>query len=77
MNILPKGAHSMRIIALPLARVKVSPDAKRNPSPDLNASTMLVFYHFDLISPCSRREDLSWHKTVLKNADEQSFGSLE
>ena len=57
----------MRIIALPLARARVSPDAKIKPSPNLNAGTMLVFYHFDLISPCSGREDLSRHKTVLKN----------
>lgn len=58
----------MRIIALPLARVKVSRDAKIKPFPNFNANTtVLVFYHFDLISPFGGREDLSWHKKVLKS----------
>lgn len=56
----------MRVIALPLARVKISPDAKLKPS-DSNANNLLVFYHFDLLSPCGGRKDLSWHKKVLKS----------
>ncbi|KAH0832081.1 hypothetical protein J3R83DRAFT_12989 [Lanmaoa asiatica] len=53
----------MRIIALPLARVKGSRDSKTKPSPD----SMLVFYHFDLISSCDGGEDLPWHKKVVKS----------
>lgn len=64
MNILPR-AHSMRIIALPLARVKISPGTKLKVS-DTNANTLLVFYHFDLISPYGR-EDLSWSPKVIKS----------
>jgi hypothetical protein len=55
----------MRIIALPLARVKISPNAKLKPS-DSNANTLLAFYHFDLLPPCGGRKDLSWHKNALK-----------
>ncbi|KAI9573572.1 mitochondrial K+-H+ exchange-related-domain-containing protein [Boletus coccyginus] len=66
MNILPKGVHPMRIIAFPLARVKISPDSRPKPS-DFNANTVLVFYHFDLISPCGGRKDCSWHRKVLKS----------
>jgi hypothetical protein len=65
MNLFPKGVHSMRIIALPLARVKISPNAKLKPS-DSNANTLLAFYHFDLLPPCGGRKDLSWHKNALK-----------
>ncbi|KAN0087596.1 Mitochondrial K+-H+ exchange-related domain containing protein [Tylopilus felleus] len=65
MNILSKGAHSMRIIALPIARVRMSPDAKPKPS-NSNVNTLLVYYHFDLVSPYGARNDLSWHKKALK-----------
>ena len=56
----------MRVIALPLSRVKISPGAKLGLSGS-NANTLLVFYHFDLLSPCGGRslKDLSWHKKVL------------
>lgn len=67
MNIVQKGAHPMRIIALPLARVKKSQGAKTSPYADIDANTMLVFYHFDLISPPGGREDLSWHRKTLKS----------
>lgn len=63
----------MRIIALPLARVKVS-RAKIKPFPNFNANTVLVFYHFDLISPFSGREDFSWHKKVLKSVMNKAAG---
>ncbi|KAF8551686.1 hypothetical protein OG21DRAFT_1417510 [Imleria badia] len=56
----------MRIIALPLTRVKLSPDAKLKVS-DSSANSLLVFYHFDLISPYGEPKDLSWHKRMLKN----------
>lgn len=55
----------MRIIALPIARVRMSPDAKPKPS-NSNVNTLLVYYHFDLISPYGARNDLSWHKKALK-----------
>lgn len=58
----------MRIIAFPLARVKISPDTKPRPS-DFSVNTVLpvVYYHFDLLSPCGGRKDLSWHRKVLKS----------
>lgn len=56
----------MRIIALPLARVKISQGARINPSTNFNANTLLVYYHFDLISQRGGSEDLSWHKKARK-----------
>ncbi|KAF8442889.1 mitochondrial K+-H+ exchange-related-domain-containing protein [Boletus edulis BED1] len=66
MNLTSKGAQSMRIIALPLARIKISAGAKLKPS-DYNANNLPVFYHFDLISPYAGRKDLPTHKKVLKS----------
>ena len=55
----------MRIIALPLARVKISQGSRKN----FDVNTMLVFYHFDLISPRGDTGgDFSWHQKVLKGA---------
>ena len=68
MNMLQKGAHSMRIIALPVARAKLSQGAKVNPYANPDADSLLVFYHFDQISSRGEHEDLSWRKKVLKNA---------
>lgn len=62
----------MRIIALPLAKVRIPPGAKQEPS--FNANNLLLFYHFDLVSPCPGlgHTDLSWHKKVLKSVTEKA-----
>lgn len=62
----------MRIIALPLAKVRIPPGAKLEPS--FNANNLLLFYHFDLVSPCPGRTDLSWHRKVLKSVTDKATG---
>jgi len=51
----------MRIIALPLARAKFP----LKPHTVFNANRLLVYYHFNLVSPCGAEGEQSWAKIFL------------
>ncbi|EGN98487.1 hypothetical protein SERLA73DRAFT_183524 [Serpula lacrymans var. lacrymans S7.3] len=49
MSSVRKTIRSMRILALPLARPKIPPEAVSNPNAIYNPNRMLIYYHFHLI----------------------------
>ncbi|KIJ62596.1 hypothetical protein HYDPIDRAFT_114247 [Hydnomerulius pinastri MD-312] len=66
MSLLPKATRSMRIIALPLAKARNPPDSKLKPNAVFNTNRMLIYYHFNILTPHGTVDDHSWAKILLK-----------
>ncbi|KIK91595.1 hypothetical protein PAXRUDRAFT_830705 [Paxillus rubicundulus Ve08.2h10] len=61
MAVVQMGRRLMRIIALPLAKAEFPP----KPHTALNTNKLLIYYHFNLVSPCGVEGERSWAKIFL------------
>lgn len=61
MSLVPKAVRSMRIISLPLAKIRAHPDSESASSPN----SLLVYYHFSLTSSNADEKNLTWLNKML------------
>ncbi|KAH7885241.1 mitochondrial K+-H+ exchange-related-domain-containing protein [Phlebopus sp. FC_14] len=66
MSALSRAQRSMRIIALPLTKVKSPPDPSLKANSVFNTNRMLIYYHCNIVSPHGADSDQPWTKRILK-----------